>query len=184
MFLNFFFNFSFFLFFFKLCLLVSQNSIPVEDFNERLKTSQINILCTEFPAPILKKDKDHPNVNPKIILKSPTVKIKRPSANFKEPNFNIDTNLLVPPSANSIIPSLNSKKLLQNEGALDVNLLLKQFDHMDYEKQDESDESNNTTNTSELNDSLEVPIEESEPKFETKNFEKILIYLEVISFLF
>ena len=72
--------------------------------------------------------------------------------------------------------------MLQNEGALDVNLLLKQFDHMDYEKQDESDESNNTTNTSELNDSLEVPIEESEPKFETKNFEKILIYLEVIGF--
>ena len=152
----------------------------MEDFNERLKTSQINILSTEFPPPILKKDKDHPHV---IIVKSPTKKIKGPSVNFIEPNFNIDKNLLAPPSANSIIPSLNSKKMLQNEGALDVDLLLKQFDHMDYEKQDESDESN-TTNTSELNDSLEVPIEESEPKFETKNFEKILIYLEVISFLF
>lgn len=110
------------------------------------------------------------------------MKIKGPSVNFIEPNFNIDKNLLVPPSANSIVPSWNSKKMLQNEEALDVDLLLKQYDHIDYEKQEESDESNNTTNTSELNDSLEVPIEESEPKFETKNFEEILKYLEVIGF--
>jgi len=118
------------------------------------------------------------NESPTITIKPPSNKLKGPTVNFIEPDF--DRNRLMPPSVQSIMPpSLSSsKKQLHVNDVTNLELMIKQFNNIQYEKIVDSDESN-ATDTSELNDSLEIPIEESEPKFETKNFERILSYLEV-----
>jgi len=59
----------------------------------------------------------------------------------------------------------------------DIDLIMKQINFIEYEIHSESDETN--AGLCELNDSLEVPIEENEPKFEVENFEKVLNHLEV-----
>ena len=86
---------------------------------------------------------------------------------------------LMPPTLNNSpeIHLTSSKRLLHINNLTDIELMLRQFNNIQYDRNSETDDENHSD--SELNDSLEIPIEENEPQFEVNNFEKIFSFLEV-----
>lgn len=81
------------------------------------------------------------------------------------------------PPSNSI-DLTNSNQILHANNINDIELLIKQYSNINYENYSDSGEEDEASKN-ELNDSLEIPIEETEPNFEVSNFSKILEYLEV-----
>lgn len=102
---------------------------------------------------------------------------------LKNPNrlkTTIKKNLLIPNSieekASNILSETDYRIYEQN--LHDIDLILKQFNNIGYEKDLDSGEQDEL-NEDELNNSLDIPIEENESQTDTDNLDKILIDFEV-----
>lgn len=132
-------------------------------------------MCFKEPSFRIKIN-DH-DEEPKLRVSAP----KETNIFSKKRKMTINKNLLIPPSAEKASLALSySKKLIHEQNLNDIDLIMKQFNNIDYENALESDE-DDEVDENDLNESLEIPIEEKEPKFETESLEKILAYFEVFN---
>lgn len=157
-------------------------------FEKQALSPQINIL-----APIQKE----------VCFKEPTIHIitpetntttnnNRENSNYLLANFNgilknpnrlkttIKKNLLIPKSVEEKASNIlsDSDYRIYEQNLHDIDLMLKQFNNIGYEKDIDSGEQDEL-NESELNNSLDIPIEENESQTDTDNLDKILIDFEV-----
>ena len=92
----------------------------------------------------------------------------------------IKKNLLIPKSVEEKASNIlsDSDYRIYEQNLHDIDLMLKQFNNIGYEKDIDSGEQDEL-NESELNNSLDIPIEENESQTDTDNLDKILIDFEV-----
>lgn len=157
--------------------LTSNNKIS--PFGEGIKnnnsSSKKKEVCFKEPSFRIKIN-DNEEEEPKVRVSAP----KETNIFSKKKKMTINKNLLIPPSAEKASLALShSKKIIHEQNLNDIDLILKQFNNIGYENALESDD-DDVNDETDLNESLEIPIEEKEPKFETESLEKILAYFEVL----